>query len=69
MAANLRELELITVEKIIPGEDAEYCIVASIDSPFKELVSWAYLQISCRPGLPDRDIQSWRQEVINAAES
>ena len=69
MAANLRELELINAEKIIPGEDAKYCIVASIDSPFRELVSWAYLQISCRPGLPDRDIQSWRQEVINAAES
>ena len=68
MAANLRQLELIPTEKIVPGEKAEYCIVASIDSPFRELVSWAYLQISCRPGLPDRDIESWRQEVINAAE-
>ena len=68
MAANLRNLELVPVGKIIPGEDAEYYIMASIDSPFRELVSWAYLQISCRPGLPDRDIQGWRQEVVDAAE-
>ena len=69
MAANLRNLELVPVEKIVPRENAEHCIVASIDSPFRELVSWAYLQISCRPGLPDRDIQRWRQEVVNAAEN
>ena len=69
MAANLRSLELIPIEEVILGEDSTFCIVASIDSPFRELVSWAYLQISCRPGLPDRDIDSWRREVINAAES
>ena len=69
MAANLRDLELIPLKKIISSEREEYGIVASIDSPFRELVSWAYLQISCRPGLPNRDIQSWRQEVINAVES
>ena len=66
MAANLRDLELIPVEKIVPGGNVEYCIVASIDSPFRELVSWAYLQISCRPGLPDRDTEVWRQELVNA---
>ena len=69
MAANLRNLELVPVGKIIPGEYAEYYIVASIDSPFRELVSWAYLQISCRPGLPDRNIQGWRQEVVDATEN
>lgn len=69
MAANLRNLELIPIDKVIPGEDSTFCIVASIDSPFRELVSWAYLQVSCRPGLPDRDIESWRREVINDAET
>ena len=64
MAANLRNLELIPMGKIVPKDDAEYCIAASIDSPFRELVSWAYLQVSCRPGLPDRDVQGWKQEII-----
>ena len=29
--------------------------IASLDSPFREFVGWAYLQISCRPGVPPRD--------------
>ena len=38
--------------------------IASIDSPFRELVAWAYLQIACRPSLPDRDFDSWRDEIV-----
>ena len=64
MAADLRNLELIPMNDIVAANGARYCIVASIDSPFRELVSWAYLQISCRPGLPDRDLPGWRQEVV-----
>jgi len=63
MAADLRKLGFTPMEKIgLSG--TEYLRVVSIDSPFRELVSWAYLQIGCRPGLPDRDCDSWSQEIV-----
>ncbi len=68
MAANLRDLELIPVTAI--GQDsAEFQIVASIDSPFRELVSWAYLQVAGRPGLPERDLDGWIHDIIEDAET
>ena len=68
MAANLRKLELIPFDKIGSTESTEFLRIASIDSPFRELIAWAYLQISCRPGLPERDLQSWAEEIIEAVE-
>lgn len=61
MAADLRRLELI------PEEDIEknYKIIASLDSPFREMVSWAYMQIAGRPGLPERDFDAWYKEIRN----
>jgi hypothetical protein len=58
-AADLRKLALIPFEEI--GD--RYLRIASIDSPFRELVSWAYMQIACRPGLPDRDLDSWAKDI------
>lgn len=63
MAANLRDLEFIPVGDI-GVEDKRFLRIASIDSPFRELVAWAYLHIACRPGLPDRDFNSWSEEII-----
>ena len=63
MAANLRELELIPLDEI-GLKDAQFTRIASLDSPFRELVSWAYIQISGRPGLPNRDFQSWCNEIV-----
>ena len=60
MAADLRDLELIPIEQL----KEKFCRIASLDSPFRELVAWAYLQTAGRPGFPDRDIDSWRDEVI-----
>ena len=62
MAANLRDLELIPIGNI--GNDATFHRVASLDSPFRELVAWAYLQNAGRPGLPDRDLESWAKEIV-----
>ncbi|CAL1125068.1 unnamed protein product [Cladocopium goreaui] len=59
MAANVRRLKLIPVSHVT-SESSEYSRVSSIDSPFKELIAWAYMQTACRPGLPDRDFDSWR---------
>ena len=64
MVANLRDLQLIPIEQI--GPEAVYRRVASIDSPFRETVAWAYAQIASRPGLPERDLSSWADEVIEA---
>ena len=64
MVANLRDLELIAVEQI-GISDKPFIRVASVDSPFRELIAWAYMQSACRPSLPDRDFGSWRDEIIN----
>jgi len=65
MMADLRKLEFIPV-KNINLSDTSFLRIASLDSPFRELVAWAYLQIACRPGIPDRDLNSWRDEIIVA---
>lgn len=65
MAANLKDLQLIPLAEI----DAKYEVVASVDSPFRETVAWAYIQTAARPGLPDRNIESWRQEISQSLPS
>lgn len=67
MAASLRDLELISVEDIDAWEATgrAYKRVASVDSPFREFITWAYLQIIGRPGMPDRDLDRWAEEIIN----
>ena len=65
MAANLKDLQLIPIKEIDANKegDAKYQIVASVDSPFRETIAWAYVQTAARPGLPDRDIKSWKREI------
>ena len=63
MMANLRELELIPIGDV-SSEGSRFLRVASLDSPFRELISWAYMQVSARPGVPDRDLVSWRDEIV-----
>ena len=63
MMASLRDLELIPLGDI--GIRCKpFLRVASLDSPFREMVSWAYLQVSGRPGVPERDFESWRDEIV-----
>jgi CTP synthase len=63
MAADLRDLKFIRVDKI-GISNKTFLRVASVDSPFRELIAWAYLQIACRPGLPERDFNSWADEIV-----
>ena len=64
MGANLRDLDLLQFDEIgEEGSGAQHVRVASVDSPFRELVSWAYLQNAGRLGLPDRDRGKWAEEV------
>ena len=68
MVADLRDLELIPLCDI-GAECKPFLRIASLDSPFRELISWAYVQVAGRPGLPDRVFDEWRDEVIAAYES
>lgn len=65
MAANLKNLELLSFnENVIGNLEDKYQRIASMDSPFRELVSWSYLQVAGRPGLPDRDFEKWTDEIL-----
>ncbi len=64
MAANLRDLDFVQIADIGKSEN-RFRRIASIDSPFRELVAWAYMQIACRPGLPDRNYDAWCDGIID----
>ncbi|MBE6892923.1 MAG: response regulator [Ruminococcaceae bacterium] len=69
MTADMKKLELIKINSIAPNklkdtENTEYIRVASISSPFREQIVWAYLQTSCRPGVPDRNTELWAKEIL-----
>ena len=51
------------VESIKP-EQHDYFRVASVDSPFREQIVWAYMINSCRPGMPDRNMDLWAKELM-----
>jgi hypothetical protein len=57
MVIDLRNLELIPATDVAVGaeKNKKYQRAASIDSPFREYIGWAYMQVGCRPGLPPRD--------------
>ncbi len=63
MVADFRKLELIPIDSLF-GDKQDYERVASVDSPFRELISWAYMQTACRPGLPERDADTWSAEIL-----
>lgn len=68
MAANLRKLSLIPYADIAPqsGETKLFIRIANLDSPFRERLAWAYLQIAGRPGVPDVDVQSLAADIDQA---
>jgi len=69
LVASLKDLEVIPyVEIRTPGgEQPEYERVASIDSPFREQIAWAFLSTVARPAMPDRDLTTWARDIVNAA--
>lgn len=58
LGLDFRQLELIPVADIATSNEGgkRFNRVASIDSPFREFVAWAFLQICCRPGVPPRNM-------------
>lgn len=69
LVANMKELEVLDFRSVCPdpGSKAEFLRVASVDSPFRELVSWAFLSTIARPGLPNRDLDEWAGACIDLA--
>ena len=73
MVANLRHLELIDLDCIDLGKgdagcdaaDTTFDRVASTDSPFREMVVWAYLRVTGRPGVPDIDVDRWMNDIAS----
>lgn len=72
MMANLKRLELIPWDRIQEhtsateldnGQEA-FQRIASTDSPFREMVVWAYLQITGRPGVPEVDVDGWVDHIV-----
>lgn len=65
MFADMKDLELVPWENIGDKKESEkeYYRVASVDSPFREMISQVYQLVSTRPGLPERDFGSWAKEL------
>jgi len=73
MAISLRNLELLKIKittngdiEAVSSDEREFRRVLSIDSPFREQLAWAYLEIACRPGMPDRNMEAWANEIFDA---
>ena len=75
MAANLKRLELLNWGNVeVEGANGHrttgrvrFVRVASTDSPFRELVVWAYLRVAGRPGAPDFDVDEWLGAISESA--
>jgi len=67
MVANLKKLDLLEQNRIqLKHNDSGSPIferVASTDSPFREMVVWAYLRVTGRPGLPEINIDHWLEDI------
>ena len=69
MTIDLRKLEQIRIGDIAKSEkeikeNTKYYRVASVSSPFREQIVWAYMINSCRPGMPDRDMFTWAEGIL-----
>jgi CTP synthase len=69
LTVNLKMLDFYPIEKIALQESEieehhQYYRIASIDSPFREQIVWAHMINSCRPGMPNRDMETWAKELM-----
>lgn len=65
MAVNLKNLDLIPPAEIGADGDDKWHRVASVDSPFREQIVWAYMEVSGRPGMPDRDFRDSIEKIVD----
>ncbi len=68
MAICFRKLEVLKISengKIVSLDGTEYRRVVSMDSPFREQLTWAYLEVAGRIGVPDQDMNHWIRGVMD----
>ncbi len=63
LVVNFKEIELIPIEEIGDSDNVKYRRIVSIDSPYREQISWAFIQVAGRPGVPSVDIDKWAEEL------
>ena len=56
--------DLKNLSVIFPNEMDNYTRIVSIDSPFREQLSWVFVSVAGRPGMPDRDFETWASRNI-----
>ena len=69
MTVDLKKIDLIKIDEIALDKESinsktKYIRIASIISPFKEQIVWAHMLNSCRPGVPDRQMDIWAKELL-----
>lgn len=65
MCVDLRALSLVSLETLsVKQGEGEFSRVAGMDSPFREKLMWAFVQIAGRPATPELDTTKLVEEVI-----
>ncbi len=69
MTIDLKHVDLIPIDEIATSAEkktasTKYYRVASVFSPYREQIVWAHLQNSCRPGVPDRNMNDWAKDLL-----
>ena len=54
----------IALSKEEHDDNHKYYRVASVNSPFREQIVWAHMINSCRPGMPNRDMETWAKGIL-----
>lgn len=54
----------IALSKEEINDNHKYYRVASVNSPFREQIVWAHMINSCRPGMPNRDMETWATGIL-----
>ncbi|MBR6985501.1 MAG: hypothetical protein IKH75_18625 [Ruminococcus sp.] len=54
----------IALSKEEINDNHKYYRVASVNSPFREQIVWAHMINSCRPGMPNRDMETWAKGIL-----
>ncbi|MBK9289282.1 MAG: hypothetical protein IPN38_16765 [Flavobacteriales bacterium] len=69
MVVDVKSLDLVSRSDIGKGGEHRYHRVTSVDSPFRERIAWAYIQVAGRPGVPDLDAMKMAETLIDIVKS
>lgn len=69
LCLNLKNIQQILLSEVAVAEkkilkEHKFFRVASINSPFREQIVWAHMINSCRPGMPERDMNTWAEGIM-----